>query len=94
MPAPAFRVNIELLPAVTGFVPNDAEAPDGRPLTARVTCSAVPAVRPVLIDVEPCPPCAAVTVASLAPIEKLFCAQLANLTLAMFVSQVLEPVVL
>ena len=64
-------VRVELLPAVTEAGPKDAVAPDGTPLTLRLTDSAEPLTTAVLIVTGALPPWANDTLVGFAPIEKL-----------------------
>ena len=69
---PAPRVSVELPPAVTDAGPNDAVAPEGRPLALRVTVCAEPLVTAVAIVEVALPFCVAETALGLALIEKSF----------------------
>ena len=68
---PALTVRVEPLPAVTEAGLKDAVAPDGKPLTLRLTDSAEPLTTAVLIVTGALPPWANDTLVGFAPIEKL-----------------------
>src|SRR3989442_1682923 len=68
--APTLRVSIELPPALIGFGVKDAVTPGGNPVALSVTLWAAPRESVVEGDGVVLPPCAAVTMHGLAPIEK------------------------
>ncbi len=68
--APTLTVSVELPPAVTDAGLRLAVTPAGAPLTDRLTVSAEPEIKAVLIDEVPEPPWAKVRDVGLALIEK------------------------